>query len=270
MSYLRRPLPAPLSSRSFSRWPSAPRRASRGSSSTHRRNDGGAADMATTGGRGHRLRSRSPTRERRCPRWRSSKAGPARPSVTCTPPNGRYCGVIGNGCFGTIDCGANCAADEVCDNGRLRGRVQLRGAGLHGRDRTVLRHRGQRLRPGHGLRRSATRAWSARRACASPGPAACRSPARPPPASYCGTIGDGCGGTLPCGDCPAGSTCGGAGVANTCAPTNCTPGTCNGGRRRQATAGRSVTAAGDRSIAAAAPGRRSAPRTSVGCRAACR
>ena len=43
---------------------------------------------------------------------------------------------------------------------------------------------------------------------------------------YCGTIGDGCGGTLPCGDCPAGSTCGGAGVANTCAPTNCTPGTC--------------------------------------------
>ena len=26
--------------------------------------------------------------------------------VTCTPPNGRYCGVIGNGCFGTIDCGA--------------------------------------------------------------------------------------------------------------------------------------------------------------------
>jgi hypothetical protein len=43
---------------------------------------------------------------------------------------------------------------------------------------------------------------------------------------YCGTIGDGCGGTLQCGDCPAGSTCGGAGVANTCAPNNCTPGTC--------------------------------------------
>src|SRR4029078_9897013 len=43
---------------------------------------------------------------------------------------------------------------------------------------------------------------------------------------YCGTIGDGCGGTLTCGDCRAGSTCGGAGVANTCAPTNCTAGTC--------------------------------------------
>ena len=44
---------------------------------------------------------------------------------------------------------------------------------------------------------------------------------------YCGTIGDGCGGTLACGDCAAGSTCGGAGVPGVCAPTNCTLITCN-------------------------------------------
>ena len=32
--------------------------------------------------------------------------GGCTPTVTCTPPNGRYCGMIGNGCFGTTDCGA--------------------------------------------------------------------------------------------------------------------------------------------------------------------
>src|SRR3954453_541263 len=33
---------------------------------------------------------------------------------------------------------------------------------------------------------------------------------------YCGDIGDGCRGTLSCGDCPAGSSCGGDGVPHLC------------------------------------------------------
>jgi hypothetical protein len=33
---------------------------------------------------------------------------------------------------------------------------------------------------------------------------------------YCGDIADGCGGTLRCGDCPAGSNCGGGGVSHLC------------------------------------------------------
>src|SRR6478672_5156322 len=37
-------------------------------------------------------------------------------AVTCTPPNGRYCGVIGNGCFGMLDCGA-CPTGQVCEGG---------------------------------------------------------------------------------------------------------------------------------------------------------
>ena len=41
----------------------------------------------------------------------------------------------------------------------------------------------------------------------------------------CGTIADGCGGTLDCGTCAAPLTCGGRGVANVCA-TPCTPTTC--------------------------------------------
>jgi hypothetical protein len=32
----------------------------------------------------------------------------------------------------------------------------------------------------------------------------------------CGTIADGCGGTLTCGTCTAPDTCGGGGVANQC------------------------------------------------------
>src|SRR5206468_355790 len=40
----------------------------------------------------------------------------------------------------------------------------------------------------------------------------------------CGTIADGCGGTLTCGACTAPQTCGGAGAANVCG--TCTPTTC--------------------------------------------
>jgi hypothetical protein len=44
---------------------------------------------------------------------------------------------------------------------------------------------------------------------------------------YCGTIGDGCGRSLPCGDCPTGQACGAA-APNVCAPipSTCTPLTC--------------------------------------------
>ena len=42
--------------------------------------------------------------------------GTCTPSVTCDPPNGRYCGVIGNGCFGMLDCGTTCPTGQVCEN----------------------------------------------------------------------------------------------------------------------------------------------------------
>src|SRR5262245_61035523 len=37
-------------------------------------------------------------------------------SVTCMPTNGRYCGLIGNGCFGMLDCGG-CPTGQVCEGG---------------------------------------------------------------------------------------------------------------------------------------------------------
>ncbi len=43
----------------------------------------------------------------------------------------------------------------------------------------------------------------------------------------CGPLADGCGGILDCGSCPAGQTCGGAGVANQCGGPTCAPLTCS-------------------------------------------
>lgn len=43
--------------------------------------------------------------------------------------------------------------------------------------------------------------------------------------AMCGTVPDGCGGTIDCGSCPAGQTCGGGGI-NQCGSSACVPKTC--------------------------------------------
>jgi hypothetical protein len=43
----------------------------------------------------------------------------------------------------------------------------------------------------------------------------------------CGSIADGCGGTLNCGSCSGSQTCGGGGTANVCGGSSCTPTTCS-------------------------------------------
>jgi hypothetical protein len=42
----------------------------------------------------------------------------------------------------------------------------------------------------------------------------------------CGPAGDGCGGTLDCGTCQSGETCGGGGAGKCGTSSSCTPGTC--------------------------------------------
>ncbi len=149
----------------------------------------------------------------------------------CTPPNGQYCGVVGDGCGSTIDCGA-CSGDQVCDNRQCVGGancVPLLCQLPTGKYCGVV---------GDGCGRSLDcGGCDAGLVCTSglciPGAGCVPLTCTTATGRYCGTIGDGCGGTLACGDCAAGSTCGGAGIANTCAPTNCTPGTCtatSGGR----------------------------------------
>ena len=146
-------------------------------------------------------------------------------SVTCTPANGRYCGVIGNGCSGTLNCG-DCPAGQLCDTG-----VCVQGAACIPNSCEVGtgKYCGK---VGDGCGRSkdcggcdATQACSTSGLCVAGAgcvPLTCNAGA----SRYCGTIGDGCGGMLDCGTCTAPATCAGLGVASVCGDPNCKKGTC--------------------------------------------
>jgi hypothetical protein len=148
------------------------------------------------------------------------------PSVTCTPPGGQYCGKIGNGCKGgSLECGT-CTGDGVCMSGLCVGgpscqRITCASGGGAKYCGTIGDGCGMKLDCGA----CATGEVCTGGVCVKSGcvPLTCKVGTT----QYCGTIGDGCGGTLACGDCAAGSTCGGGGVPGVCAPTNCTPITCN-------------------------------------------
>ena len=103
--------------------------------------------------------------------------GPGCKPLACDgTPNARYCGKVGDGCGGTVDCGDTCDAFKagwVCDTTQ----------GLCGGGPSCVR---------------AT--------CTAAGGG-----------QYCGDIGDGCGGTLHCGNCPGSGTCSG----NICPVTSC-------------------------------------------------
>jgi len=151
-------------------------------------------------------------------------------SVTCTPTNGRYCGLIGNGCFGMLDCGA-CPTGQACEGGICVVSnctplaCQLPSAKYCGK-------------VGDGCGRamdcggcSGTQTCSGSGLCVSTGcvPLTCNVGT----SRFCGVIGDGCGGTLDCGGCQAPATCAGRGVAGVCGDPSCKPITCapaSGGR----------------------------------------
>jgi hypothetical protein len=40
--------------------------------------------------------------------------------LTCTPEGGQYCGKVGDGCLGTMEC-PDCMGDWVCDEGLCKG-----------------------------------------------------------------------------------------------------------------------------------------------------
>jgi hypothetical protein len=44
------------------------------------------------------------------------EAGSCATAVVCTPPNGQYCETIGDGCGGTMNCGA-CPGTKICESG---------------------------------------------------------------------------------------------------------------------------------------------------------
>ena len=115
---------------------------------------------------------------------------PAAPAVACKPAGGAYCGLIGDGCNGQIDCGDNCPADWTCN------------ATSH----TCVG--GPNCNP----------------------PFQCTYTTGSASGSYCGNISDGCGHKLPCGDdCGSlkpGWVCENnlcVGSAQVCTPTTCDP-----------------------------------------------
>jgi hypothetical protein len=144
--------------------------------------------------------------------------------VTCNPPNGRYCDVIGDGCTGTIECGV-CPATQICE-----GNICVEGAGcVAGACQVGTARYCGNIGDGCG-RVMNCGACEGSQVCSSSGlcvsancmPTRCTSGT----SQYCGMIGDGCGGMQNCGVCSLPTTCGGGGVANVCGDPNCKKITC--------------------------------------------
>ena len=111
--------------------------------------------------------------------------GAACPTSSCTPitcaTQGLTCGQAGDGCGGTLNCGT-CVAPQTCGGGGTPGQ------------------------------------------CGSP--PACVPAGCPNPGTFCGLTGDGCGAQISCG-CTAPKTCGGGGQLGVCGTQPaCVPTTC--------------------------------------------
>jgi hypothetical protein len=171
----------------------------------------------------------------------ASDAAPCTPNVvSCTAGAFQYCGKIGDGCGGIMECG-DCPAGQVCGGAGVRG---LCGGGPDCKpvscDSPGGRFCGQ-IGDGCGKMLDCGDCPGTM-VCGGAGtpnlcgggtgcmPITCNSPG----GRFCGMIGDGCGKMLDCGTCSgAGEVCGGAGTPNLCSGgASCTPLTCDvmGGR----------------------------------------
>jgi hypothetical protein len=161
----------------------------------------------------------------------AADGGACMPTVSCTPPGGRYCGEIGNGCFATQDCGA-CPAGQVCESNVCVGGpscVPLACMAATGKYCGTVGNGCGRAMDCGGCAAAQTCSASGLCVTANCVPLTCNAAA----SRFCGTIGDGCGGMLDCGACQAPATCAGRGVAGVCGDPSCRPITCTpagGGR----------------------------------------
>jgi len=152
--------------------------------------------------------------------------------LTCQQVNGQYCGTIGDGCGSQLVCPA-CPTGQVCGGGGVAN-VCAPGAGCVAGTCTATNGGQYCGSIGDGCGRPLScGGCAAGQVCGAVNPNVCG----PDPATctkitsctsatgqYCGTIGDGCGGSLACpSTCPAGQTCG---ANRICVPTSCTPLTC--------------------------------------------
>ena len=163
-------------------------------------------------------------------------------AITCATATRRCSGVIGNGCGGMLDCGA-CPAGESCGahtpnvcGTPLDGCVPVTCAQVGGTYCGKIGDGcGRLLDCGDCSNPLACGGGGINHVCgASQDSGACNATScTPPGGTYCGVVGDNCGGRIDCGMCPAGKSCGTDGIPNLCATDNCTKTSCtqpNGGK----------------------------------------
>jgi hypothetical protein len=154
--------------------------------------------------------------------------------LECTPPGGRLCGRVGDSCGGVLECG-DCTDGQVCGVmtaglcGPAPGTCTARTCNVTGGPLcgTVGDGCGGTL-PCGDCPAGMTCGAGGRPGVCAPTPGTCtRIACDHMGGRYCGTIGDGCGGQLECGDtCPTGQTCGGGGAAGVCGSMGGTGGPC--------------------------------------------
>ncbi len=155
--------------------------------------------------------------------------------VTCQSA-GATCGLIGDGCGGTIDCGS-CSSPTTCGGGGTQfqcggnsGCIPITAAqacsALSATCGEVSDGCGSTVSCGSCPAGQTCGGGGTSFQCGSGGSGTCTPLTCAMLGSNCGTIGDGCGGTLSCGTCAAGMACGAGGVAGVCGSTTCTPRTC--------------------------------------------
>jgi hypothetical protein len=163
---------------------------------------------------------------------------PAPPTgPTCTPATctslGYTCGPAGDGCGGMLQCGT-CTGCEVCGGG---GTPSVCGGTCC--EPTTCTAQGISCGPagdgcGNTLACGTCPAGQTcggggvRGTCGAIDGGTCSPLTCTQQGFNCGPAGDGCGGLLACGTCPAGETCGGGGQSGVCGSPACTPETCVG------------------------------------------
>jgi hypothetical protein len=151
----------------------------------------------------------------------------------CNATGGRFCGRIGDNCGGAIECG-DCPGGETCGGAGMSGLCGIPMSSCTNRI-TSCNVAGGQYCGNIGDNCGGTLACGdcpGGQTCGGVTPGLCApsscsnqitSCSIAGGGQYCGNIGDNCGGTLACGDCPGGQSCGAGGQPGVCAPT---PGTC--------------------------------------------
>jgi hypothetical protein len=141
--------------------------------------------------------------------------GPCTPITSCETPGGSYCGVIGDGCVGTLDCGMNCPETWQCD---IQSHLCVGGPdcvatyactfGTGAYCGTISDGCGRALECGDNCGAFKTGWICDNNTCVGPASACTPATCDAGGAQYCGVIGDNCGRALDCGNnCPAGWIC---------------------------------------------------------------